>query len=366
MKKPLLSILVSVILVASATVIAQETPGWHHMLVDNPEIDDHLRIKTHPFTGKPYISYYDANTYEVKLASLQEGVWDIDIVASLAPSNIGDLATCLSFHPVTGLPAVTYSGTDWKLYYGYQDEFGNWNADYIDTAPASGSAFGLEYDHNSVPWVIYNNFNDFIVRVAHKSGESWEITQVDTDGASFDLAIHPETGYPAIAYLKITDFDQFADVLMYASYNGSSWDKEIVDNSNDDHGPLSLVFHPTSHYPMIAYTPKISPGNRDLYFAAWNGSAWAIEEVDNVGDIGGWVDLAIDPVNNNPAIVYRIEEFHPDYTEPLFFTSKDGDTWAKVYRSAKQEQLSSPMKKFFLTCIFLINTRAAMTKMVMG
>ena len=43
--------------------------------------------------------------------------------------------------------------------------------------------------------------------------------------------------------------------------------------------------------------------NRDLKFARWDGSAWIMETVDAVGDVGAYASLAFNP-DGNPYISY--------------------------------------------------------------
>jgi hypothetical protein len=43
--------------------------------------------------------------------------------------------------------------------------------------------------------------------------------------------------------------------------------------------------------------------NKDLKLAHWTGSAWVIETVDSVGDVGGWTSIALDP-GGRPHISY--------------------------------------------------------------
>lgn len=63
---------------------------------------------------------------------------------------------------------------------------------------------------------------------------------------------------------------------MLPSWNGSSWDIQVVDSEYGVGVFSSLALDP-SDYPCISYFDNY---NRSLKYASWNGSCWEIEIVD--------------------------------------------------------------------------------------
>ena len=62
-------------------------------------------------------------------------------------------------------------------------------------------------------------------------------------------------------------------------------------------GPRSLALDASGH-PHIAY------GENHLFYARYDGSAWQIETVDSVGDVGAYTSLARD-ADGRPRISYH-------------------------------------------------------------
>jgi hypothetical protein len=105
-------------------------------------------------------------------------------------------------------------------------------------------------------------------------------------------------------YLPNTKYVQSAQYLMYASWNGSNWTIQTVDNWNISNvnpqasiGYCSLALDSKSN-PHIVYS--VSDGSSNLLkYASWTGINWSIQTIDygTGGSIG--LDSA-----NNPHIAY--------------------------------------------------------------
>jgi hypothetical protein len=75
-----------------------------------------------------------------------------------------------------------------------------------------------------------------------------------------------------------------------------------------------------SGQPHISYHDL---SNRDLKYAAWDGSSWQIETVDRVGDVGFHTSLALDG-SGQPHISYR-DTSNLDLKYASIFPDGDGD-----------------------------------------
>ena len=98
-------------------------------------------------------------------------------------------------------------------------------------------------------------------------------------GRDPDLAFDPATGRPTISY-------QSDGSLMFARFNGLSWDIETVSTESLD-GQTSLAFDGSGN-PAISYRYSVTTGrgrNRVrlnlLKLARFNGASWDIEDVEH-------------------------------------------------------------------------------------
>jgi len=136
-----------------------------------------------------------------------------------------------------------------------------------------------------------------------KADPGWEFQTVDSSGyfvgyctsLAFD-----GNGYPHISYGDHSTWDHVA--LKYASYNGTAWNIQTVDDSTDKVGDYTSLALDAAGYPHISYydgTPQ-----RDLKYASYNGTAWNLQLVDSDGDVGTYTSLALDG-NGYPHISYN-------------------------------------------------------------
>lgn len=132
-----------------------------------------------------------------------------------------------------------------------------------------------------------------VVVVVSAFGQAWDIKAVDTTGnvgLFTSLAIDSENN-PHIAYL-------YADsaFLKYAAWNGTDWDIEVVDDNGGLGGVgffASLALGPLTDLPQIAY---YDVANANLKWASLDGSGhWIVGTPDpSDNDVGQGCDIAVD------------------------------------------------------------------------
>ena len=136
---------------------------------------------------------------------------------------------------------------------------------------------------------------------ATSDGTSWTTTLVDPAvGSAFNgqynsLALDA-SGYPHISYY------QQSVGLRYAAYDGLNWNKETVDATCTAGSPAQCAGYrgtslalDASGKPRISYYEWV---DKDLEYAAWNGSAWVYQTVDSFGDVGAYSSLKLDAYGN--------------------------------------------------------------------
>lgn len=238
--------------------------------------------------------------------------WNIVTVDSA--NSVGTFLS-MAFSPA-GQPAIAYykiSGADLK-FASYNGS--TWEIEEADSFGAAETS--LAFDPSGQPaisaWNIVAGASGELLFVTRASG-IWETLTVDSGGVgkASSLAFGHD-GRPAIAYSDILNKN-----LKFARYNGSSWAITTVDNSANDVGSdkNSLAFGPDGQ-PAIAYWDRDS---LDLKFARYNGSTWALSTVDSAGSVGSDATLKFGP-DGQPAIAYR------DITNnDLKLARYNGTTW---------------------------------------
>ena len=124
------------------------------------------------------------------------------------------------------------------------------------------------------------------------------------------------SGYPHISYYGAWPNRD----LKYAAWNGSSWDMQTVDRAGDVGVDSSLALDASSGYPRISYRDS---SNSDLKYAAWNGTSWNVQTVDSAGRAGSYSSLALD-ASGYPHISY----YYSDWPSgALKYAAWNGSSW---------------------------------------
>jgi hypothetical protein len=123
------------------------------------------------------------------------------------------------------------------------------------------------------------------------------------------LAFNPATGIPAISYVSFVRGDRgFVAHLKYAEKTGGGWTKAVVDSGSKDLGYVgfhsSLAFD-RSGKAAIAYFDELANSLKLAYF---NGASWGITTIDPEVDYDHTVfmdiSLAFNPRTDQPHIGY--------------------------------------------------------------
>jgi hypothetical protein len=179
-----------------------------------------------------------------------------------------------------------------------------WRITNVDKFPSSGwlpiGDTSLAFSPAGMPAISYYEAIHGDLKFAQFNGSSWATTTVDSYSYGFVREFHSlalafsPAGQPAISY-----YDAINKDLKFAQFNGSKWAITTVDSNGDVGQYTSLAFSPSGQ-PAISYYDST---NGDLKFAQFNGSTWAITTVDNAGNVGQKASLAFSPAGQ-PAIAY--------------------------------------------------------------
>jgi hypothetical protein len=199
-----------------------------------------------------------------------------------------------------------------------------WSVQVVDDSYRVGKHNSIALDSNGYPHISYSKYSDNVsLKYARWDGSAWQIETVDgqsiTDYAGCNNAIALDSNdLPYIVYLGRKDYPsgEYARNLMYAHFNGTSWQTETVDanvdiNEGSYYSPVSIAVDSTG-IPHISYqdyrrrdtADTMWTYNNDLWYAARIGGTWTTQAVDADGnDDGAWNSIAVDSAGA-PHIAY--------------------------------------------------------------
>ncbi len=162
-----------------------------------------------------------------------------------------------------------------------------WNYDEIESGVVTlwGMQNSLALDSANRPHVIYYDYPDGL-KYAYYDGTAWQKQVLDGSPGSLalDEADRPHISYGADSNVK------------YAYFDGTTWQIQTVDS-----GGYSSLALDDANLPHIAYNDPYAR----LKHAYYDGANWHIETVDLAGEVGLLsISLALDSLGR-PCISYR-------------------------------------------------------------
>ena len=299
--------------------------------------------------------------------------WNIQIVDSASSDNSPVIQVDSQNNP-----HIAYSNYENGNYHLTQNlMYASWNGSSWDKQTVTTypcSPLGLGFDTYNNPYILYRR-EGFGLIYASWNGSTWTSQKVDK-GITGSIALD-SLGNPHIAYIAEGN-SQYSRLLKYATSNGSDWNLQTLQSSNDIIGYPNLALDKNGNphimyekdnyesenippyqsssviqyavwnnslgwnyqtvlsnvtfvkmaldsndYPHFTYFGGQFPGNRTLVYASWNGSAWSSEIVTSNADSGG--DFMLDS-NNQPYLDYFIST-NLGWMGDLMYAKGTGNTW---------------------------------------
>ena len=176
---------------------------------------------------------------------------------------------------------------------------------------------------------FYNNTDSSLMYAAF-DGTSWEVEEVDNEGSTgrySSIAVDHE-GNPHIAYVNESTTPR---QVLYAHHNGTSWSTEVVDTPYYAYDTsIELGSDGTTH---ITYAVYNSSGNHyNLRYSYHNGTEWVQEDVMDYGST--WSSTYSGTGRNShiklngtgvPHVV-----FYDDATDDVYLSIRSNGSWSST------------------------------------
>jgi hypothetical protein len=150
------------------------------------------------------------------------------------------------------------------------------------------------------------------LRLARWNGSRWNRELVDTVSTGYQSMALDSQARPQISYWNVSGGD-----LKHAAFDGTNWIISVVDSVGSV-GAFNSIAIDKMDQAHISYFDST---NSDLKYAHWNGATWDTTTVDSTGDMGRFGSIAVD-AQNHPHIAYL--DFD---NRDLKYATYDGMTW---------------------------------------
>jgi parallel beta-helix repeat protein len=215
--------------------------------------------------GNPHISYFDSLNYDLKYA-VKEGLgWSIQVVDS---SDCDLYCTSIALDS-TGKPHIIYGDyifhrTNSTLKYAAWTGSA-WSIQTVDTIISGPGYCSIALDSLNKPHLSYSD--DGMLKYACWSGSQWNIQIIE--------------GWNVTGVFTSRYFDDSDGFLGYAEWNGTYWNVHtrdgliVLENFTASAGYFSDIVLDSNDRPRIVYSSS------GLRYATWNGLSWNIQIVDS-------------------------------------------------------------------------------------
>lgn len=228
-------------------------------------------------------------------------------------------------------PRIVHAGKDGVMYYTFWDG-SNWKTQGVIQG---GTPNALVLDSGNNPHILHKGSNG-VMYYASLKGLSWNY-QVVPEGNRYSMVLDSR-GNPHLAYgtqLLVSQYPQGVTnnyyALNYASWNGTDWTAQIVEQQISASDTISLFLdshdNPRIMYGYDAYYPPSGGYTITVKLATWTGSGWDIQTaLTNLDHIGGMV---LDS-RGYPHFVYEINYPHESIGNvTLGYASWNGVAWSR-------------------------------------
>jgi len=258
---------------------------------------------------RPHISYYDNTTEVLKYAHWNGTAWTIQIVDNSA--EVGEYSSLAL--DSEDLPHISYyDETNQNLKYAHHNGT-DWNAEVVDFSNQVGEFTSIDLDSEDNPHISYYDRGQTRLKYAFLGATGWQVSVLDNSG---DVGKHSSIALGPNDNLHVSYYDETNQELKHYSVI-LPWLRHSIDQDEMVSYPIwgaARGKYQTAGYPQITgengnlsliFVEMVTPRG-DLKYATWNGTNWNVERVDEEEVMGLFTSLALDS-SDNPHISYYDE-----------------------------------------------------------
>ncbi|MCD4652735.1 BNR repeat-containing protein [bacterium] len=242
---------------------------WNIHQISGMESNAHECSLALDSAGNPHIAFNHENSYadsDLKYATLVGSDWIIMTVNDKNIAGVGcSIAVNSSDEPL--ISHYTYDGQErrlelahWTGSIWYQEIVDDRNALYPTSLALDSS------DHPKIAYRRRSGGNNPRIIYASWDGSQWTHNEVDGLAYCASLVLDSNDN-PHITFLRYND-------LIYATGNGMTWTKEIVDNPVSDYSKITMSSDDIPHISYRRSSPAV------IKHAFLDNSIWQTEEID--------------------------------------------------------------------------------------
>jgi hypothetical protein len=291
------------------------TGGWSAEVVTDGAQNTGIAVDS---DGKVHISSYDGagliyaggRAADWHVALLDGGLVDLGEGNDIAvgPDKIPQVSYRAS---QTEIRLARMSGTNWVIL-------------TVATGGHIGPQTAIAVDADNRPHVVYYDERERFLKYAVLNGDTWtreSVAELDNWEQRVDIAVDGQ-GRPHVSF---QGFAESKWSVKYATRTAGGWQVATVDADGDlSHPSIAVDSAGNPHISYYQISDSTNSTTRDLKYAVWVGSAWAISTVDREGDVGNYSSIAVDSAGH-PHISYV------DYSNrALKYAHHGGTSWSKV------------------------------------
>jgi hypothetical protein len=322
--------------VSGTNITTSASTRWFFTRVDTPyNVGQYVSVVLHPVSGLPYVSYYDADHEDLRMAKYvgsggncgPNNDWSCETVVSAG--NVGKYSSIV-IDPVDNLPMIAYYDTSdgGALKLAIRTVF-SWNIKTIDdpTIGSAGTYASLKLDSTGKPRIAYYFSNLMGIDslwyakyvgggTGNCGGNDYQCDLIDSGdlvGKYTSIALD-SSDRPRIAY-----YDGGNDALKYAYEYGGIWTiREILPTNagkhaslyvDVNHGDKAHIAHYDSVNGKLGYAEYVGSGGNCGFNSSATIFEWQCDEIESVGTSTHpkGVSLAVDG-DGFPIIAYQSGE----------------------------------------------------------
>ena len=289
-----------------ALSVGSVSAGWNveYVGTTNGWMGDNCSIAVDA-QGRPHIAYA-GGIHDLYYACKTGATWTVQLVKTNC--NPRDRASINI--DTNGRPHIRFGGYFdtpqiwWGVFHAYSPSGTNWSFETIDNS--SGEGYGLDSIFDSTGRLHVSYASGDGLGYAVKSGGAWTVSLVTNYPSGGTSIAVDSQGNPHISYI--------ADGMWYAAKTNSQWSLVRVD-TNSATGNSSIAIG-SNGLPHISW---LDAWNNRVKYATWNGSSWLKESINNAVVVN---ELALKP-DGTPVVAYQ----DPTYPGRLLISERTGGTW---------------------------------------